>query len=143
MFRYWDLLTTLPSDELQAMREAVAAGTLHPMEAKQRLARVLVEDFHDAAAAERAEEHFARVHQRRQLPENIEEVALPLDADATCLTALLETGLAASRSEARRLIKSGAVSVDGRKVTDAAALLPPGPFVLRCGKLRFVRVTRA
>jgi tyrosyl-tRNA synthetase len=142
MFRYWELLTALPGDELDGMRRAVAAGSLHPMQAKQRLARALVEDFHGAAAAERAAEHFARVHQRHENPETIEEVRLALGDGATFLSALVETGLAPSKSEARRLVKSGAVSADGRKVTDAAEILPPGPFVLRCGKLRFVRVLR-
>ncbi|PYV13325.1 MAG: tyrosine--tRNA ligase [Acidobacteria bacterium] len=140
MFRYWELLTDTPLEEITASKRAVEAGDEHPMALKARLARRLVEDFHGPEAAARAAEHFERVHQRREIPEDIPEIKLAPADDANYVSALVETGLAPSKSEARRLIRSGAVSVNGEKMTDVAAPLPPKPFILRCGKLRFVRV---
>jgi tyrosyl-tRNA synthetase len=141
MFRYWELLTDMPPEERAAMQSAVASGAMHPMTLKHRLAHRLVEDFHGGEAAAQAADHFARVHQRREIPEEIEEIRLDLADAMNFASALVETHLAPSKSEARRLVKSGAVTVDGQKVTDPTALLPPRPFVLRCGKLRFVRIT--
>jgi len=146
MFRYWELLTQVPEDEIARMMEAVASGEMHPMELKAQLAFSLVKDFHDIQAAKRAEEHFARVHRRHELPAEIEERRLSLGYDMnTWVDALVATGLAPSKSEARRLIKAGALEVNGSRITDVRAPIDPGngPFYVKCGKLKFCRVTLA
>jgi tyrosyl-tRNA synthetase len=143
MLRYWMLLTDVPETGVAGMKRDISEGTKHPMELKSRLGFVIVKDFHGEEAAQRAQEHFARVHQRREVPQEMSEVTLEPGAPAGNLADLLvRTTLAPSKSEARRLIKAGAVTVDGVKVTDAAALAPAGPgeYVLRCGKLRFCRI---
>lgn len=143
MLRYWELLTDIPMEELVHMRAAIAAGTLHPMEAKAELAERLVRDFHGAEAARRARDRFVRVHQQGGLPEEMPLLRLErAGAPAALVDLVVAAGLAPSKSEARRLVRAGGVSVDGARVTDVTAPLPAGKseFVLRCGRLKFCRV---
>lgn len=141
MFRYYELLSTRSLAEIQALRERVAAGTVHPMEAKKALAEELTARFHGADVARRAREEFERVFSARQAPEAMEEVTLAWEGDQMDLPNLLyRTGLSGSISEARRLIQQGGVQVDGRRVTDVRTTLPSGRYVLQAGKRRFVRV---
>lgn len=143
MFRYWELLTEVPQAEIERMKKGVESGELHPMKVKSQLAFRLVEDFHGAQAARQAEEHFARVHQRGDVPESMPEFHLKRGRNSDSLVdVLVQSGLAPSKTEARRLIKAGAVSVNGEKVTGVTATIPPevSSFVLRCGKLRFCQV---
>jgi tyrosyl-tRNA synthetase len=144
MFRYWELLTDVPQAELERMKEGVQSGELHPMTLKGDLARHIVLDFHGEAAADSAAEHFARVHRRGEMPEEMQELQVPRGGDLPAIVDLLvQIGIAPSKTEARRLVKAGAVSVDGQKVTDVTAPFPgQEEFVLRCGRLRFCRVRR-
>jgi len=142
MFRYWELLTELPQAEIERMKMGVDSGSIHPMAIKAQLASQLVEYFHGREAASRAEEHFARVHRRGEFPEEMKVFEIARSQDAKSLAdVLVLSGLAVSKSEARRLIKAGGVTLDGRKVTDVTASLPELPeFVIRCGKLHFRQI---
>jgi tyrosyl-tRNA synthetase len=113
---------------------------LEPMESKLALARGIVERYHDAEAAERAEEHFTRVVREGQAPEEVAEAALP-DGDPVHVPALLANVFGMSTSEARRLISQGAVKVNGDVVGDLdvpRATLESA--LLQAGKRRFVRL---
>ena len=157
MFRYLELLTDHPVAEIATWKADVQAGGLHPMELKAQLAFEIVRDFHGSEAARAAKEHFARVHQRREAPEQMSEIRVKIGDQMAemqdgagvrlapgdkIVDLLVSSDLVQSKTEARRLIKAGAVSVDGEKVTDVTASLPSGKadFVLRCGKLGFRRV---
>ncbi len=145
MFRYYELLTDVSMAEIALMKEGVRSGALHPMDLKSQLALQVAQDFHGPEAARSAQEHFARVHQRREVPAEIKDVSVSLKglpAKAKLGDILVSAGLAPSKSEARRLIKAGAVSIDGKKVEDVTADIPSGrsDFVLRCGKLGFRRI---
>jgi tyrosyl-tRNA synthetase len=143
MLRYWVLLTDVPETGVEEMKRGVEAGTLHPMELKSQLGFQIVKDFHGEEAARQAQEHFARVHQRREMPEGMAEFVLERSGGPASLVDLLvASALAPSKAEAKRLIKAGAVSVDARKITDITAAIPTDAtqFVLRCGKLKFCRV---
>lgn len=142
MLRYWMLLTDVPTQGIEEMKRGMKAGALHPMELKSRLGFQIVKDFHGEEAAYRAQEHFSRVHQRREIPEEMAEFALERGKAANLVDLLVLSAMAPSKTEARRLIKAGAVSVDGEKVQEVTAGVPErgGPFVLRCGKLHFCRV---
>jgi tyrosyl-tRNA synthetase len=112
----------------------------HPAQDKRRLARLIADRFHGPGAGEAAEAHFNRVVRDREAPQEVPEVAVP--PGTVHLPALLAESLGVpSRSEARRLIAGGGVSVDGAAVRDldldAAAL---DGRVLRAGKRRFARV---
>ncbi len=79
MWRYWTLLTDLRPAQIEQMRQEVASGALHPMEAKKRLARTITADFHSQAAAQQADEDWAKQFQRKEMPENLEEIQLNKD----------------------------------------------------------------
>lgn len=137
MLRYYELLTTEPLD---AVRSA------HPMETKLRLAALLVERFHGAEAATRARELFDRRVRKREFaePEEIDlRAAENLGAgDVALIDAIHRAGLAASKSEVRRLIPQGAVDVDDVTVTETDLRLARGrAYRIRVGKRRFARIT--
>ena len=143
MMRYWELLTDAPAAELERKKREMEAGALNPMKVKSELGLRLVEDFHGAAAARRAQAHFERVHQKRGAPEEMPVIELELqDSMPSLVDVLVRARLAPSKSEARRLIRAGAVSLAGEKVTDVTATVPAdkAQFVLRCGKLRFCTI---
>ena len=139
MFRYYELLTDKSLADIEAMRSKIAAGELHPMEAKIALGKLIVTDFHSAEAAERAAEVFDAVVRRKEVPEDIPEV--PLQEEGVRAAAgirvdkmLAKIGLAPSVTEAVRRIKAGAVEIDGRKVRDLVLPDPPAELVIQVGK---------
>ncbi len=141
MWRYYDLLSDQSSTELIELRRKVEGGDLHPKAAKEALARELVIRYHDEAAGDAAVEHFARVHARRQLPEEIPEGDYAFSEEGAVLAAMIaDLGLAKTRSEARRLIKGGGVRVEGERVSDPQAKLDAGEYLLQVGKRKFYRV---
>ena len=134
MFRYFELVTRVSEDEIQALRQ------LHPMEAKKKLARTITAMYHGEAGAEAGEAHFARVVQGRQTPENVEKQTIHTTPEGlSIVTAMVKSNLATSNSEARRLILQGAVEVGGSLVTDPMKILLPSsePILLRVGKRRY------
>jgi tyrosyl-tRNA synthetase len=143
MWKYWVLLTDLKQSEIDAMRADVAAGKLHPMETKKKLARTITAGFHGDAAAESAGENWTRMFQQKETAEDLEEVMVAYadvssaDANQIRLPKLLVAlGLAASGAEANRKIAEKAVRVDGEVVDGAviqAATLPVR-IVVRLGK---------
>lgn len=141
MWRYFELLTRIPEEELAALR----AG--HPMDAKKRLARAITAQYHGEAAAALAEANFTRVFQQRQDPEKLEEVRLSagglgaVRGRASLVKLLVAAGAVPSNAEARRMIRQGAVDVDGQRVSDVNQALAAGKtYLLRVGKRVFKRV---
>jgi tyrosyl-tRNA synthetase len=138
MFRYYELLTDTSLAQIARMRQVIAAGELHPMEAKIELGRLIVTDFHSAAAAAAGAEEFNRVVRRGEIPADIETVPLPEGvrvAEGIRLDKLIaRIGLAPSVSEAVRKIKAGAVSVNGEKVTELVLRAPAGELTVQVGK---------
>jgi len=138
MWRYYDLLSRRSLAEIQALRRQ------HPKTAKSELAKEIVARYHGPEAARAAEEQFELVHKRREVPEEVEERAVSREAGADTVPlakTLAQLGLAASGSEARRLIAQGGVSVDGERVSDPNAKLTPGVHLVKVGKRKFIRVT--
>lgn len=122
--QYFELLTNIPAEELAEMKRAMANNSVNPMELKKRLAREIVTQLNDKEAADRAEEHFRKVVQQKEAPELIK---LGTKSNNTPLIDyLVENGLAKSLSEARRLVKEGAVHIDNVKAEDARLEVKPG-----------------
>jgi tyrosyl-tRNA synthetase len=142
MLRYYELLSGVSLQELQALREGLRAGRVHPRDAKERLAAEIVERFWGPEAARRARENFDRLFRKKEAPREVKEVKLPWPSQGTFwLPRLLkEVGLAKSTSEAQRLIRQGGVRVNGRRVQDTQEALPPGAYLLQVGKRHFLRV---
>ena len=149
MWRYWVLLTDLRLSEVEALQSEVAAGKLHPMELKKRLARTITADFHGESAAQSAEENWARMFQQKGESEDLEEVMIAFadisnpQGEVLVTKLLVKTGLAASGSEASRKVSEGAVRIDG-DVVDGVRIhlskLPPCRIVVRLGKRAKVAV---
>ena len=142
MFRYCELLTDLPLTEIQAVRQDIVSGKRHPMEVKADLAVRVVTDYHGRAAAEAAREEFDRVFRKRQNPEDIETKKISIAVSPIRITRLLATlNLAASNTEAQRLIESGAVHINEQRVTDPKAeISEAGEYLFKVGKRRFLRL---
>ena len=139
MRNYFDLLSSFEPAQIADIEKRIATGSLHPMDAKMTLAQDIVAIYHDAEAAARAEAHFKRVFQKRELPQEmpIHKLAAPQNI----VDLLVEVGLAPSKSQARRLIAQGGVRLDGDKVESIEETVMPGEeAILQVGKRRFVRL---
>ncbi len=135
MVRYYELLTRAAPEEIAAVK----SGGLHPMEAKKRLARAIVAEYHGARAANRAEQYFESKFQRREIPAGAQVYRIAEDLWICELMKQLQ--FTPSTSEARRLVSQGAVRVDGRTITDVNFRFVPGEHkVLEVGKRRVARI---
>lgn len=141
---YYRLVLVESQKSVEELMRSIESGKVHPMDAKLTLARRIVEEFHGKTAAESAEKEFLRVFRESEVPENIDEVHLPeLSPGASVglarLLALI--GLAPSSSEARRLIKGGAVKVDGVKIYDESYVCTAKDgMLLQVGKRKACRL---
>jgi len=128
--------------ELGEALDRFAKGGGDPMALKHDLAHSVVSRIHGAASADAARDQFQRVVQRKEMPDEIPEVAVALDGrgGVKVFELLVEAGLASSKSEARRLAQQGGVSIDQERVGDPTALVEAGDRIVQVGKRRFARV---
>lgn len=142
MWRYYDLLSFKPLEQIQAFKQQVEQGA-NPRDIKIALAKEIIERFHSSEAAEGAYQDFVQRFQKNAIPDDMPEFSLALPAEGMVIGNLLkDAGLVASTSDAMRMIKQGAVKIDGEKVTDPRqSLNTPGQAVYQVGKRKFARVT--
>lgn len=144
MWRYYTLVTDLTPAEVAQLKADVEAGAKHPRDAKVELAKHIIADFHSQAAANEAEAEFNRRFREHQAPTDIETRVLKAETPKIKLVDLLvQTGLAASKAEVRRLISQGGVRVNNERVGEAAVELDamhPTEVLLQVGKLKFLKV---
>ena len=141
MWKYYLLCTDLSPAEIAERRARVERGEYHPMDAKRELARTIISEFHDEAAAEGADAEFRKVFSNRELPTEIEERTHPCSTEALPVFKVLAAiGAVPSNSEARRLIAQGGVTIDDGRVSDVSATIDANAgrsYVLKVGKRRF------
>jgi tyrosyl-tRNA synthetase len=143
IYRYFTLATDVPTRELPVLQKEAAED---PRNAKHKLAHAIVRMYHGVDAAESAREHFEKTVIEGDLPDDIEEFRPDLDSgedEIGLLNLMRQLGFVESNSEARRLIKQNAVSIDGEKVTDPYRYInveKETPLVLKVGKRRYARV---
>ncbi|HVB07537.1 MAG TPA: tyrosine--tRNA ligase [Candidatus Acidoferrales bacterium] len=143
MWPYYELLTDFVPPVIVRLKEEVRIGVLHPMDAKMQLAHTIIATFHGEAAARAARDDFQRVFRDRQSPEDAPIRKLPRGEPKRLSAFLVELSLAPSRAEAERLIKQGAVEIDGQRIDDVRHeidLSQPASFLLRAGKKKFLRI---
>ena len=142
MWRYLDLLSFQPTQQIDAWKKEVAGGR-NPRDVKAALAKEIVERFHSPAAARAAEEDFERRFRHGALPETLEEFRFAAPDGGLAVTQTLKlAGFVTSISEAQRLIEQGGVRVDGERVSDRGLKFSRGrSFVLQAGKRKAARVT--
>ena len=143
MWRYWLLLTDRSEAQIAQLRAQAEGGQRHPMNIKQELAALIIADFHGGDAAEAARRQFESVVRHKEAPAEIAEAEYRLPPGPLRVDKMLaELQLAASVTEAARLIRSGAVSFDSQRVEAVSIPVPNGSEILiKVGKRRFCRVT--
>jgi tyrosyl-tRNA synthetase len=143
MWRYYELLSATSLPEIAALRESVERGDTHPKKAKEDLALEITARYHGEDEALNARRGFNAVFASGGLPDDAPEHTCRSGAQSAPLVFLEAAGLVTSRGEARRLIKEGAFSIDGRRCEDALTSLNPGIYLIKLGKKRFLRLTVA
>ena len=141
MWRYFELLSFRPLKEIEGLKAAIEGGR-NPRDVKFELAEELVARFHDKAAAEKAKAEFISRFQKGAMPDEIEEISVASkDGGLGIAHVLKEAGLVASTSEAFRMIKQGAVKIDGERVEDKGLnVSAASAHVYQVGKRKFARV---
>jgi len=143
MWSYYELLTDRTPEEIAALKTEVSSGKLHPMDAKMRLGREVVSDFHGADAGKKAAENFQRVFRDREAPVEVPVQKIPRGPAKKLIALLVELQLAPSKSEAERLIKQKGVEINETPVEDFRKeldLSKPAEFLIRAGKKKFLRL---
>jgi tyrosyl-tRNA synthetase len=142
MFRYYDLLSDLTTEEIAELKQNMEQGKIHPKEVKKQLAREITARFSSEEDAKSAEENFETVFKKKGLPDDIPEIEMKAEEGGVWLPQLLvDTDLVKSTSEGRRMIKHNAVSLDGEKVRDMNHnVAPEGEVLVKVGKRRFCKV---
>ncbi|HEX74873.1 MAG TPA: tyrosine--tRNA ligase [Dehalococcoidia bacterium] len=165
ILHYFELVTDVPDQELEEFRRELSNETTNPMTLKKRLAREIVTQLCDQKAADEADLHFTKVFQEKKIPdetleyrisfkdmrtvggpvkvsgrvEGVAPVAYHLAKNPDISRLLVEIGLVESRSEAKSLIRQGAVSIDGKKISSGTAPIQSGS-IIKVGNRRFAKV---
>lgn len=142
MWRYFELLSFRPIEEIAALQKRVTEGA-NPRDIKYELGIELVSRFHGDVAAQHAQASFVKRFRGGEIPDDIEELSLQSTDGALGIADILRSaGLVASNSEAFRMIQQGAVKVDGEKIVDRTLVIKSGSrHILQVGKRKFARVT--
>lgn len=142
MWRYFELLSFRPMEEVEKWKDEIAAG-MNPRDVKFQLGMEIVERFHSKADAEAAKQEFINRFRKGEMPEDIPEVTLTAEAGELPIANLIkDAGLTQSTSDALRMIRQGAVKIDGEKIEDTRLVIHAGStHVYQVGKRRFSRVT--
>jgi len=139
MYKYYELLT---DEDVDKIKNDIKGGKLHPKDAKVNLAKIIVTQYHSKSEADRQAEEFDRAFKDKGFPRDVKLAEIKIDSDSAALISILSdyTKLLASRGEAKRKIREGAVEVDGSKVRDINLQLAAGKkYRIHVGK-RFARV---
>lgn len=142
MWRYYELLSFKPLEDIEALKQRMADGE-NPRDIKILLAKELIARFHSDDAAEQAHQDFVQRFQKNAIPDEMPEFSIDLGDEGIAIGNLLkQAGLVGSTSDAMRMIKQGAVKIDGDKVEDTRLVLTEaGENVYQVGKRKFARVT--
>ena len=135
--KYFRLAADASDEVLAKIESNLNDSSYNPRDAKRLLARSLVELYYDSDSALKAEDHFDEVIVNKSIPDDIPE--FQIEHETSLVDAVFLSKVVASKSEVRRLIKQGAVSVDGKKIDDASFSLRSGQ-VIKIGKRRFLKI---
>jgi tyrosyl-tRNA synthetase len=137
--KWFTLAADADETVVKSAESRLADSSINPMEVKRELARAVVELYYDAETAKNAENHFNTVVVGKGIPDDIPEYTL--SSEDQIINVIFNAGLLKSKGEARRMIKQGAVKLDGESITDIQArITPSGEQILKVGKRRFLKV---
>lgn len=143
MYRYYDLLTDISTDDLEKMKTDIASGKKHPRDAKVELGKYLVTRFHNKEAADNAYEEFKRIFVKKGVPDDMPVHELDPCTDLGVCAFLTSLKMTASNGEARRLIQGGGVQIKGEKLSDPQVkinLNSGDEFIVKVGKKKFSKI---
>ncbi len=140
MWRYYELLSAKSLEDIASLKKSVAGGEVHPKAAKEALAHEMVSRYHSPKDADEAQQGFNAVFAGGGVPDDMPEHQCQNGEDSTPPVFLEAAGLVKSRGEAKRLMKEGALAIDGQRCEDAASPLPAGEYVVKLGKKRFLKL---
>lgn len=148
ILQYFELATTITHEQLESIRQQLSETGVNPMLFKKRLGETLVEMYHEAGSGKAAREEFERMFSKKELPDDMPEMSgaelkkLGIDPKSIYLVHLIsKANLSKSNGEARKLIQSNSVSLDGEKVTDVGYEFPlDKEVILKVGKRRFLKL---
>jgi tyrosyl-tRNA synthetase len=141
IYKYFSLCTDLSTQELAEIKSQLTEESVNPRNLKVRLGYELVKKYYDMPSADAAKEEFEKIFVKKEVPDDIPEFKIKSEGRKIS-DIMKETGLAASSSEAVRLIKQGGVSVDGRKVESEKEVAGSSGFILKVGKRKFAKIVQ-
>ncbi|GAB6281507.1 MAG: tyrosine--tRNA ligase [Ignavibacterium sp.] len=142
IYTYFELATNISNDELNEIKNQLNNQKINPRDLKRKLARTLVEMYYDEQSAIEAEEEFDKIFIKKEIPDEISEMNWNREEKEIAIVDLLiETKLAQSRSEAKRLISQGGVSIDGDKISDLSTIVKlKNENIIKVGKRNFLKI---
>jgi len=144
IYTYFELGTDIPNEELKAIKKKLEDPNTNPRDIKRELARTLVRIYYDEKSAIEAEEGFDKIFIKKEIPDEIPEHKISKGInEINIIDLILEVNFAPSKSEARRLITQGGVSVDGEKIDDISiAIKFDKEKILKVGKRKFIKIIK-
>lgn len=145
MYRYYELLTDIPSDQIETWKKQAKEGQVNPRDLKAQLSRMIVTDFWGEEEARKASDEFDRIFKHKDLPQDIEEKVVEIsqsEAQIELIDVMYNLGIVPSRGEAKRLIRQGGVYVNGQRIENIEHKLDvtSGEQILKIGKRKFYRL---
>ncbi len=141
MLRYYELISRITLDELKTLKTGIKDGSVHPKKAKEDLAQEIVERYHGKEASLKAKQEFENIFKSKGMPDEIPVHMPKWEEEDLWLPGLMKTsGLVKSSGEGIRLIKQGAVSINGEKCNDQDRKLTKGEYLLKVGKRKFLKI---
>ncbi|HEY7751739.1 MAG TPA: tyrosine--tRNA ligase, partial [Ignavibacteriaceae bacterium] len=142
IYTYYELATDVSASELKEIKKHLADPKTNPRDLKRNLARTFVRMYHSESAAKQAEEEFDKIFIKKEVPEEIPEFIFKDNIkEISILDLIVKTNLAPTKSEARRLVSQGGVSVDSKRIDDLNARINVGNgMVLKVGKRKFIKI---
>lgn len=145
MYRYYELLTDVSTDHIEAWKKQASEGKINPRDLKAQLARMIVADFWGEEEARKASEEFDRIFRHKEIPSELEEKVVEVSKDAPqpeLVEVMANLGLVPSRGEAKRLIRQGGVYLDGQRVESIEQKIDVSRSeqILKIGKRKFYRL---
>lgn len=138
MWRYYELLSEKSLDEIVALKRGVKDAKIHPKSVKEKLAIEIISKYHSADLANAAKVEFDNIHLKNEIPSDIKN--LSVNGEIWIIKALVDAGLCATNSEARRKIAENAVSINQNKISDDKMQLQKGEYILQVGKKKFINL---
>ena len=143
IYTYFELASDVSSSDLKEIKKQLDDKNVNPRDIKRRLAKTFIKMYHKAEDAQKAEEEFDQIFVKKEVPDNIPELKIESNETINILDLILKAEFAPTRSEAKRLVIQGGVSIDGEKIEKFDAVISlKNNMVLKVGKRKFIKLIK-